>query len=67
MYKLTFCTGATCTRNLYKLQLAQSPYFSVKQLNLMDLCFKIHKINIFDINEWQIHCNAVFPLEPTGR
>ena len=37
--------------DLYKLQLVQAPYFSVEQCILMNLYFKIHKINISDLHE----------------
>ena len=37
--------------DLYKLQLVQAPYLSVEQYILMNLYFKIHKINVSGLHE----------------
>ena len=37
--------------DLYRLQLVQAPYVSIEQCILMNLYFKIHKINISDLHE----------------
>ena len=55
-----FVQVSTCTNTLYKLQLVQALYLSVKQSILMNLYFKIHNINISNLYEWQIHCKLYF-------
>ena len=37
--------------DLYKLQLVQAPYLSAEKCILMNLYFKIHKINISNLHE----------------
>ena len=44
--------------DLYKFQLVQAPYFSVEQGILMNLYFKIHKINISDGHDEQTDCTS---------